>query len=62
MSIRCIFGHKYQVLHSMVPGMRIVCCTRCKKRWLMDDETFTFLPYTEDLQNIVESAYGEDYA
>jgi hypothetical protein len=45
-----IFGHKYVVLRVLNEGARQVGCNRCNRKWGMHDETMSFVPWDEELE------------
>jgi hypothetical protein len=53
-----LFGHRYRVLRRMNPGARKVGCDRCGCVWGMHDDTRSFVPWDDDLEQLYKPGSG----
>lgn len=47
-----VFGHKYVVEMVFSPTYRKVGCTRCNKKWAMNDRVKSLLPWDGDFEEL----------
>jgi hypothetical protein len=47
-----LFRHRYIVEKRLSESCRKIGCTRCNKKWAMNDEVRAFLPWDSDFENL----------
>jgi len=52
-------GHRYYLKRKITSDIREICCRRCKREFVMHDETKTLIPLDEELSELGDNLIKE---